>query len=192
MRLPSSASVSRCLQPLEPGLAPRSAPPHSDLVSGLSALTGGSLSSSRRSPRDSRTSQPSRRVNPKSRLGKSARRLSPPPGTRTLRQRPVSRSTRRCLVRTELDRLTTVTLLPRPFSRPPLLLKSRFRRSASPLGESIPSEEGTCGSVSCPVDLSAGQRSRPCSWLVPTRDRSHDLKLAPCRPCCVSCRLPTY
>jgi len=33
-------------------------------VPGLSALTSGSLSSSRRSPRDSRTFQPSRRVNP--------------------------------------------------------------------------------------------------------------------------------
>jgi hypothetical protein len=103
-------------------------------------------------------------------LGKSARRLSPPPGIRTRRQRPVSRSTRKCLVRTELDRLTTVTLLPRPLSRPPLSLKSRSSRSGSPLGESIPSEEGTCGSVSCLGDLSSSQRSRPCSWSAPTQD----------------------
>jgi hypothetical protein len=64
LRLPNSTIASRCLQSLAPGLAPRSAPPHSDLVPGLSALTSGSLSSSRRSPRDSGTSQPPRRVNP--------------------------------------------------------------------------------------------------------------------------------
>jgi len=193
LRLSCSALVSCCFQSLGSGLAPRSAPPHSDLVPGLSALTSGSLSSSRRSPRDSRTSQPSRRVNPKSRLGKSARRLSPPPGIRTRRQRPVSQATRRCPVRTELDRLTTVTLS-----------STTFFPSAPLAEESLPKKRLSPGRVdpfrrrNLRLGLVPGrslvQSAIPTLLLTDpdSQPESCDPKLAPCRSCCVSSRLPTY
>lgn len=126
----------------------------------------GPLSSSWRWPRDSRTSRPSRQVNSKSRLGKSIRRLAPPPGIRTRRQTPVSRSARRRLVRTELDRLATVTLLPRPLSRPPLVQRSRSRRSGSPLeSRSLPKKEPAARSRAWAI-------SRPVSDPDPALDRS--------------------